>query len=527
MDTLAKGTMSRRTLLKGAAMAGAATTATALAGYAMADEDVAAMQWDYSAEIVVVGFGGSGAIAAIQAHDNGADVLVVEKCPDDTAEQYNHYNSTRIAGGYMIEFYDEQGAIDYLTAASRGATPQDVIEAWAPYATDICDYLLDLGGEVEDMGMSGTEYDLDLFPQGENCEQYHHVDGGAGLWNTLYNATMEREIPVIYDAPAQSLITNAEGTVIGVKAEQGGKTLNIKATKAVILSTGGFEYDFDMLNQYIWVNKPRFYASPTNTGDGIRMAQAVGADLWHMSLIGGRVIPYFDELGFGIGGGYPRPYYMIVDHYGKRYMNENWKAHSACLEAFRFDTNLCDFPRSPSYSIFSQDTIDSGPLVMGAMLSMGVYDWSDDNSKEIEAGWVLKGETIEELAEKINEDPDVAGRMDPAVLAETLANFNEYAANGVDPEFGRPAEHMKPLDRAPYYALRMSPGGVNTFGGPRRNAKGQIVKPDGEPVGHLYGTGEMGSILGFLYAGGGWNLCEISTSGRLAADNAVLEEPWE
>ena len=76
----------------------------------------------------------------------------------------------------------------------------------------------------------------------------------------------------------------------------------------------------------------------------------------------------------------------------------------------------------------------------------------------------------------------------------------------------------------PIYALKMYPGGVNTFGGPRRNEKGQIVRPDGSVIHGLYGAGKMGSVLGFLYSGGGWNICECVVSGRLAADNAVMEE---
>jgi succinate dehydrogenase/fumarate reductase flavoprotein subunit len=257
------------------------------------------------------------------------------------------------------------------------------------------------------------------------------------------------------------------------------------------------------------------------------MAQAIGAALWHMPLIGGRVIPYFPELGYGIPGGTPSPF-ILVDKYGKRFMRETWKSHSAVWESTKFNTDLGDFPSVPCFSVFDQSAVNKGPVVSEyiGQLKLGNYTWSRDNSEEIRKGWILKGNTIEELAAAIARDPEDAGKMKGEVLADTLRRYNGYCDAQNDAEFGRRGPSLQKLAQAPYYALKMYPGGVNTFGGPRRNAKSQIVRPDHKPIGRLYSAGELGSILGFLYAGGGWNFCELVVSGQIAGKHAAAETPW-
>ena len=511
--------VTRRGFVGAAGAAACATAGLATAGRASAEEAA----WDVEAEIVVCGFGGAGAIAAIDAHDAGAQVLILEKLQDDEDGTMHHTNATRLSSSVFMRFNDKQGAVDYLTACSRGATPSDVIESWAGYATGTADYFTSLGAEeIVDSGATSCEYSEELLPEGQNYTQCMFSSRGEGMWQLLKGCVADREIEVRYETPMKSLVTNADGDVVGVVADSPSGEIRVHATKAVILATGGFEYNDDMLNQYIWAYPTRYYTNPGNTGDGIRAAQAVGANLWHMTLVGGRLIAYFPELGYGIGGFAPSPH-IVVDKYGKRFMNENWKSHSACWEAFRFSTDLCDFPAVPAYFILDDDAIKSGPVVMGSMLSTGWYTWSDDNSAEVEKGWILKADTLEELADVISSDPEINGKMKGEVLAATVEQYNAYCADGADPDFGRPAGDLVELKTGPFYAVKLYPGGVNTLGGPRRNAKGQIVRPDGSVIGGLYGAGEMGSVLGFLYAGGGWNITEIVTSGRLAAKYAAQE----
>ena len=488
-------------------------------------------KWDYEADVVVVGYGGAGSVTAITAHDAGAKVLILEKQPADTPTKINQTNSTRTSASCTMHWLDKEEAIRFLKFCSRGATPDDVIEAWAEYAIHTKDWLLSMGATLDrgaDTPVSSEFVDVFDMPGDQHFYRMFHEDMGPGLWRTLSSATESRDIDIMFESPVKELIQNAETKeILGVIAEKEGNRIYVKANKAVVLTCGGFEYDFELLKTFVFGAPCRFYANPGNTGDGIRMAQAVGAALWHMPLIGGRVIPYFPELGHGCMGGTPTPF-ILVTKYGKRFLRWRWRSHSACWEATKWDTDLCDFPASPCFSIFDQSAVAKPVVTTGRLgpLSLGNYTWSQDNSVEIEKGWILKGDTIEELAEVIAQDPDVVGKMKPEVLADTLRRYNEYCANGEDPEFGRDTDTLVPLETPPYYALKMYPGGVNTFGGPKRSAKGQVVNGFDEPIPRLFSGGELGSILGFLYPSGGWNICEVVVSGQIAGKNAVALEPW-
>jgi len=529
--------LSRRSFIKGVTALGATAAVGALAACSTEEPeskdpvnagDGTGITWDYETEIAIIGYGGSGAVTAIAAVDAGAKVLVIEKQAQDIEGQpWTQTNNTRLCYSATMCFNSEPEARAYLKAISRGRTPDDVIDGWARYATKTIPWLQSIGADPFDAGCT-TEYPEDVLPEAwETYHQWAFQGQGPELWSVLDSACQERNVEVLFDTPGKRLLRNDEGVVIGVVAEQGGKEIFIKATKSVVISTGGFENNDDMLKQYVWAHPVRFYASPAGTGDGIKMAQEVGADLWNMSLIGGRVIPYFPDLGYGLMGGTPSPG-ILVNKYGKRFMRENWKSHSAVWESWKFSTDLGDFHAIPCFSVFDHAAYSKGPVISasGAMLKTGQYTWSADNSAELSKGWIYQGQTIEELANAIAADPEVGDRMDAQVLAETLRVYNENAAKSEDPEFGRSGNSLAPLLTPPFYALKMYPGGVNTFGGPKRNGKSQIVDVHGNPIPHLYGTGEMGSVIGYLYSGGGWNICEVVVSGQLAAEFSVQEEPW-
>jgi succinate dehydrogenase/fumarate reductase flavoprotein subunit len=143
------------------------------------------------------------------------------------------------------------------------------------------------------------------------------------------------------------------------------------------------------------------------------------------------------------------------------------------------------------------------------------YIWSKDNSAEIEKGWIKKADTISELAEKIGRDPKV--------LEETVSRYNRYCEAGEDPDFGREAKLLLPIKTPPYYAMEQTPAVLNTQGGPRRNKHAQIVDPNGDPIPRLYSAGELGSIYGNCYNGGG-NNGENMAFGQIAGRNAAAEK---
>ena len=141
----------------------------------------------------------------------------------------------------------------------------------------------------------------------------------------------------------------------------------------------------------------------------------------------------------------------------------------------------------------------------------------EDNNAELEKGWITKGDTIPDLAIKIG--------LDPSALDSTIARWNADAASGEDTEFGRTLM-LKPLStKGPYYAVELSPSMLNTQGGPRRNEKAEIVKPDGTPIPRLYSAGELGSIYSYLYQGTG-NIGECLAFGRIAGREATTLPDW-
>ena len=114
--------------------------------------------------------------------------------------------------------------------------------------------------------------------------------------------------------------------------------------------------------------------------------------------------------------------------------------------------------------------------------------------------------------------------MKPDVLKATIERYNKYCANKRDDDFGRDPVTLIPVQRGPFYALKMYPGGPNTQGGPKKNAMAQVVDPFNKPIPHLYCVGELGSIYGFLYPTGGGNLCEMIIFGRIAGESIVNEK---
>ena len=181
------------------------------------------------------------------------------------------------------------------------------------------------------------------------------------------------------------------------------------------------------------------------------------------------------------------------------------------------------------YWVFDDATMKSGPLWTSSRW-VGInklYAWSADNEAELAKGWFVKADTIEALA-KMLVVKDYFGRvvgMDPAGLVKTISDYNAACAAGTDTQFGRRAATLKPVSKPPYYAMEVCECQTNTHGGPEHNKFSQTLDMDGKPIPRLYSTGELGSIYGFLYNGGG-NVPEAYATGRIAATHAVSLKPW-
>jgi len=491
----------------------------------MTSEYTIPSNWDTEAEIVIVGFGGAGAAASITASDLGAKVIILEKAP-----QGRHGGNTKVAAQGYLNPDSIEGAVAYLTAmCGPYEVPEDMVQVWAEEVCQNNDWISSIGGDPQEHQFQvGIEYPE--LPGSESTHKFHHGDilGYSETWKFFDKAVQERPIEILYETPGKELIQNdITKEIIGVKAIRDGKPYYVKATKGVILTCGGFENNQEMIRNYL-PGIPYCYTngSPYNEGDGITMAMTVGAELWHMNNFAG---PSFalkvDE--------FPTSFSMQALHFSKetpggmivigsnggRFFDEKYKHNHGKVKK---NGVWAPMPTPcPLYMIFDHTLLTSGPLYDKEPRSawnpmVDQYDWSDSNEAELAKGWIKKADTIEDLADQINHDP--------AVLQDTINKWNYSCELGEDIEYGRKLM-LNPLVTAPFYAVELSPAMLNTQGGPRRNTKAQIIRPDGSPIPRLYSSGELGSIYSYLYQGTG-NIGECFAFGRIAARNAVADSPW-
>lgn len=534
--------VSRRDFLKagvalgGSVMAGAMLSGTWQKAYAQPLHTL--VRWDDSADVVVVGYGGAGAAAAISAHDAGASVLVLEKMPQGGG-------NTFVSGGGYLCPDDADKAVTYarqLYRLSHSNLDEDLLVTYMREAVKNDAWLKSLAPGIETTVYGGAGY-TEL--EGAEVIKKYMVNGpepgSVNLWRVLSGAVEKRSrIRVMLSTPAKRLVTGPNGEVVGVVAERASREYFIKARKAVILTCGGFEWNQAMLRDFVKGSPIYSFGNPGNTGDGILMAQAVGAGLWHMTGIScplGVKVPDF-EAAFRLGlisVGYEKltgtkdhlPAFIIVDKFGKRFVNERGvETHSWNMAVDYFDDTHVTYSRIPCYVVFDEKARRFGPVANANNgYNRGRYKWSADNSEEIRKGWILRGNTIAELAEIIRRQEANEGLMSPGVLQETVDRFNEYCRNGKDLDFDRPANSLVPLDTPPFYAVPAYPCLLNTQGGPRRNAKAQVLNAFGEPIPRLYSAGELGSMWGAIYQGAG-NIGECFVFGRIAGVNAAALPNW-
>jgi len=483
------------------------------------------LKWDLETDVIVVGYGGAGAVSAIAAHDSGASVIILEKMAAGGG-------TTCFCGGTHLEMQGDQ-VVDYLSKICVGTTDKEMIERFVEESSKNQEWIRSIGGEIEYRDSLSVTYPLvrtptwPNVPGGEKLSHFNIKRSGNERWfafgGSLYNllsANVERRgIKVMTDTPAKELITNETGEVIGVIAENQRKKIAIKAKKAVILASGGFQNNKKMLESFITGGPYYSMGNPGNTGDGIIMAQKVGAALWHMpaivSVLSFKAADYESAFSLWLAKGN----FIYVDSDGNRFADETGLAmelHEQWRFTLHFDANRPGFPRIPTYLIFDEVLRTKGPLSMKSAV-IPDYEWSRDNSKEIEKGWIIKGNTIPELAGKLS--------MKESTLETTIAKYNNYCKAGKDTEYGRGKEHLEPIEAAPYYAIKLFPCILNTQGGPLRDKEARVLNYEGKPVPRLYSNGELGSLFGFLYEAGG-NLSEVLAFGRISGRNAAAEESW-
>ena len=513
--------VSRRKFLKNAVVAVPCVAAAGMAGTLPRSSAGISRKWDNEADVVVIGSGFAGLSTAITVKDTGAKVIVIEKMP-----KKHEGGNSRVSGNMWWTPTNLPEALQYMEALSYGLTDKESIRALAEEMMKLNEWLKKLGVQPTPLGMFQPEH-----PElpGSACVRTWSNNGAAEakLWLPIREQAEKRGIEMFYETPAEELVLSPDREVLGVRASNGGKEIFIAARRGVVLACGGFEFNFDMQKQFLpgWPTYGR--GTPGNTGDGIRMAQKAGAALWHMNNslagIGCMIVPEYAPVM--IPATIPGNGYILVDKTGKRFMNElreNRHGFGHKENLLYFDGVLGDFTRIPCFGIFDENTRTRGPIIGGGW-KFGWFSWfgdyqpSRDNTKEIEKGWILKGETIAELAGKLG--------IKPADLDATIARYNGHCKNQVDSDFARPARSLMPLEKAPFYCIKLYPATFNTQGGPKRNARCEIVDPDDRRIPRLYSAGELGSFWGWMYNGGG-NNAEALCTGQIAGRNAAAEKPW-
>ena len=482
--------------------------------------------WDMEADVVVVGFGAAGMAASVTAHDLGADVLILEKAPEG-----QEGGNTRVAGQGYLNTSSADKAATYLTAlCGPYMVPETMIRVWSEEMCRNNDWLAGLGADPQEHQHQPVGIEFPDLPGSDCVHKFHDgpTYGYSLTWKRFESLVKARPIRIAYETPGCALVQNGlTGEILGVRAGRNGETVHVRARRAVVLTCGGFENNQEMIRNYL-PGVPYCYTSgsPYNEGDGISMAMAVGADLWHMNNFAGPSmalkVPEFpttfsmQALHFSkaIPGGM-----IVVGPDGRRFTDEKFKTrHGKVPRNGKWMplTTPC-----PMFMIFDRTHFEAGPLYdtnpsHGWNPVVEKYPWSADNSAELAKGWIKSAPDLAALAAVIGRDPQA--------LAETVARWNADVAAGADTAFGRTLM-LAPLDTPPYYAVELSPSMLNTQGGPRRNEKAQIVRPDGSPIPRLYSAGELGSIYSYLYQGTG-NIGECLAFGRIAGRNAVAETPW-
>ena len=523
---------------------------------------------EHHADVVIIGFGAAGGCAAITANDAGVHAVILEKQPET-----KHYSNSRMSGGGFhspsldgdfesIKAYAKaMFSGENLPHKLEGEQPEfsdDLAHAWATYAPQNEAFMRGLDPQFKTFSSAGAAFPEfpgadragyaclrstygTAYAIGENASTKDAAklqkESGEAFHACLLTGVQSRKIPVHYDTVAQALCVNDDGVVTGVEALQNGQRIHYHARRAVIITCGGYEYNIRMRKAFLdgpgkegWA----FYGTPANTGDGIRMALKIGAALSKVGSVAGRVICAIPERRHGLKIGLNtssvgKPNEIVVDNLGQRYAAERriTKDPSRYIfykEALHFDTVTLTYPRIPSWMIFDSTLFEGGALVSSAAAAYNDIDWDKGNLNALRNGWILQGATIAELAARIREHTDNRELMDVDALVQQVETWNRYCEAGEDPDFNAEPDTMGSVNKPPFFAIPLYPGGPNTKGGLRSNARREVLDWDDKPIPRLYAAGEINSVFQFVYQGGG-NLAECIVFGRIAGANAAAEVP--
>lgn len=491
-------------------------------------------KWDEVVDVLVCGFGCAGASAAIEAYDAepGLRLLLVEKAPQEYAG-----GNCRVSGQSLLISKNKEALKDYQrTMSEANPITEELLDEWAERMVNLEPWIQQIAEDAGQVfnrgsGFSGHFAVLEFPELGAAAAVAYTatiLPVPSGVWRALKTNVEKRNIPVWFDCPLVDLIQDPDTLeVFGAWVNHNGQRKAIRAERGVIVAVGGFEASPQMQRDYYGLSNVIPLGTPYNTGDGIRIMQKAGAEMWHLRNQGqsGGIWPGIlkpnQKTAYHRNFMLPAFSWIDIDRTGRRFYNETNELQMTHYKEKKHD-RFVDVPLNlahPVHMIFDESTRLAGKLVMEVLAWAPVVTaegWSEDNSDEIASGLIRKADTIADLAPQIG--------MDPAVLVEEVSKYNAACEAGDDPEHGRRADTLLPIANGPFYAVQIVPTIVCTGGGGKRNMDGQVFGHDGQIIPRLFEAGELGSIFSDLYQNGSY-LTEAMISGRGSARSAVALAP--
>ena len=502
---------------------------------AKADKTANGETVSYDADVVVIGAGGAGMTAAMTAADAGQKVVILE------SQAMVGGNSARATGGMNAAktVYQDENEFDQAagvektlaTAAEKyadnetiTALAKTVSEQWAAYQANPTGYfdsveLMELDTMVGGKGINnpelvktlceGTADAIDWLDEngitlhnvssfgGASVKRIHRpvneegkvVSVGAYMIPLLQENCEKRGIDIVLNTTVDTILTDANGAAVGVSGtDKDGNTVVVNA-KSVILATGGFGANLDMVTKY----KPELAGFMTTNaagaqGQGIEMATAIGAGTVDMDQI--QIHPTVEaNTAALITEGLRGDGAILVNANGERFIDE---------VGTRDVVSAAEIAQPGSYSwlIVDQAMVDASSVIQGY----------------IKKGYTKTGATYEELAKELD--------VDPAAFANTMETWNGYVEAKNDPDFGR-TSFANPLNNGPYYAIKVTAGVHHTMGGVTINSATEVLKEDGTVIPGLFAAGEVTGGVHGANRLGGTAVADFVVFGRIAGESAA------
>ncbi len=420
-------------------------------------------------DVVVVGSGGAGLAAAIQAHDLGASVVVVEKM---SVIGGNTNKASAGMNAAETKFQKLKGIVDSkdlfynetMTGGKNKNNPE-LLRYFVENAPDAIDWLDNNGIELSGITTTG----------GMSVDRTHRPASGAAVGGYLISGLVKninrRGIEVMLDSNVTEIITENH-KVVGVKVtEEDGSIQTIKA-KAVIIATGGFSANREMVEKY----RPDLKGFVTTnhkgaTGSGIMILEKLGAGTVDMKEI--QIHPTVEQttsylISESIRGGGA----ILVSQIGKRFVNELDTRDKVSAEIIKL-------PEHYSYILFDQQVRDENKAV----------------EEYVSHDLVVQADSINELAQKLS--------IDANTLSNTIERYNQFVNTKQDEDYGRTTGMRHPINKAPYYAIKIAPGVHHTMGGVTINTHTQVLDTAKNVIQGVFAAGEVvGGVHGANRIGG-------------------------